>query len=108
MANLLDHLWRQVFRSSTISLSARLRIKHLSKSKINDFKVAIHVNKDVFQLQISVDNSLFVQVTQSHCDLSSVKLNFVFLESALCFEESVQLSSSDKRHDEKEAVLTHE
>jgi len=49
-----------------------------------------------------------VQVSKSHGNLGSIKLNFVFLKPSLSLEEPVEFSSSDEGHDEKESEFRHE
>ena len=46
-------------------------------------------------------NALFVKVSQSKSDLTSIELNLVLLEPPLCFEKSVKFSTSDEWHYEE-------
>lgn len=107
MARLLDHLWSKILGCSAVSLGSVILVKHFGETEVNDFEIAIHVDKDVFKFEIPVYNSFLMKISQSHCNLSSIELYLMLLESTLSFEESVELSTSDKRHDKEEPKITH-
>jgi hypothetical protein len=50
-------------------------------------------------------DTLRVEITYSHSDLSCVELNYVLRESFLALEDFVELSTSNEGHDEVESKL---
>lgn len=63
------------------------------------------VNEDVLKLEISVSNSLSVEITNGHCNLGCVEFDNIFREPLLALEDLVQLSSLDEGHHEVETKL---
>jgi hypothetical protein len=45
----------------------------LSKTKICEFEISIHVNKYVFRFQIAIDNTLTVKILEDEDDVRSIK-----------------------------------
>ena len=98
-----SHFWSQIFRSSTETHSDFILLKHLCKSVVNDLQETVFSYEDVFQLQVSVSDAGFVQVSDSKCNLCSIEEYSVLLEPSLGEENLVELTSVDKGHDEVEA-----
>ena len=108
MARLCDHLWGEVLWCSAVGLGLASLIKHLCKSKVNNLKIAVHVDQNVLELEIPMHNSLLMEIAESECNLCCVKLNFILSKSPLCFEEPIELSSSDEGHHKEEPEVRHE
>ena len=72
----------------------------LCKSKICKQKIAVFVNKNVFRLNVSVNNVLRVKMSYSKNYLDSIKFSSLFRESFFFWKKCVEFSSFDKSHDE--------
>lgn len=57
--------------------------KEIAQAKINDFDVAGFADKNVFDLQIAMDNAVFVAVIQGTRNLSAKLARLFFLEFAM-------------------------
>ena len=72
-------------------------------------KLTVFSNKDVLWLQVSIDDLLRVQMTESEADLHSEELSLVLWELSDLNQMAEELSSLDKWHEEidTELVLEH-
>ena len=66
------HLWSQIIWCTTERPYCRLA--PLREAEVRDFDVAVEVEKDVFGLEVAVDDVEGVQVVQGECDLRGVEL----------------------------------
>jgi len=46
-----------------------------------------------------------MKVSNSHCDLGGVELDYIFREPLLALEDFVELTTSDERHDKVQSEL---
>jgi len=94
------HFWSQVLRCTAEGLRSLVFRKGLCQSIVNNLKVASFVNQDIFQLQVSVHDSLVVEVADSQNNLSRVKFNYWLGKSLLRPENFVKLTALNERHHE--------
>ena len=62
------------------------------ESKVSDFGFSFVVNKNIGQLEISMDDSFLIQIDQSFINFIDEGLNFLFLEFLLLEKNFFQIS----------------
>lgn len=100
-----DHFRCEVFRSAAISsclILLRL-VQFLGKAVVNNFDIALLVNHNVLQLEITMYDVFVVQVVDGHDELNSVENNGILLELLFIFQYFVQLAALNKWHHEIQA-----
>ena len=105
MARAVHHFWGKVLGCTAKTHRELLLANHFRQAIIDNFKVAIGINQDVLELQITMGNTLRMKVADGQDNLGSVELDNVLWESLLALEHLVQLSSSNEGHDEVQAEL---
>ena len=75
---------------------------HLCQSKIGNSDVAIHVHKNIFWLDIAIDDIAFVQIAEAKEYLAEVELGQLFRELALLEQVGEKLTACADVHDEEE------
>ena len=115
MANLRNHFRCQVLWRAAETGSFLIVSEHFGEAVIDDFEVASVVNQDILELHVSVCYSLFVKIAQSQSHLRCVKSHSVLVQTLLRLVNLIELTTSDKRHDEvksqlvlKEVVHSHQ
>lgn len=83
-------------------------IKYFCQPKISETNVAIVVHEDVLRLQVSVDNFLVVEVTNSHSHLDGVELGALLSESLSLAQVHEEFATAHEPHDEENLLLGHE
>lgn len=66
-----SYLWREIVGCA--AQRPRRRRTGFCEAKVCDFYVPVAVEKDVFGLEVAVDDVLLVQVVESESDLSGVE-----------------------------------
>ena len=101
----LDHFRGQVLGSSTESVGhAILRLFDLTQAKISHLDVTLRVEKYVFRLQISIDDTVLVEVLEGEDDLGGIEPSSVFTESNLVAQMEEEFSTIEEVCDEVEAL----
>ena len=109
MALAFDHFWSQVLRRAAETVGDVVCIlQHLGETVVDDLDVAVLVDKDVFQLQIAVNDALGMQVPDRHRQLGRVEPDSLLVEPLLLLVNFVQLTASNEGHDEIEPELVLE
>ena len=72
---LIQNLRSQILRCATERLGYFVWLQRLCQAEISHGNVSVLVYQNVFWLQIPIDNTLFVQVSQCHGDLEGIKLS---------------------------------
>ena len=92
----LDDLWGQVFRCSTKSGSGLAGVgEELSQAEVSQLDVAVLIDEHVLGLQVSMDDFVLVEDTDSEHELGSIELDS-FLGEAFDLEQvGVQVATSD-------------
>ena len=103
IAALLEDFGREVLCSATMSLRKLIIGQQASKTKVNNLDVPIRVDHDILKLEVSMHDSLIVQIPNSDDQLCCKKFSLFFRESFMHFENFVELSTIDKWHDEVQA-----
>lgn len=99
------HLRGQVLRRAAESLR-RLAIREsFGEAVVDDLEVAVLIDEHVFKLEVTVHDSLAVQVADSHRNLHGVKRDNGLGQSLSCLEHLVELSAADEGHHEVEPSL---
>lgn len=83
-------------------------LKDLSQSEISQADVTIFLHEDVLWFQISVDNLLLVEMTESQGDCKRIKLSSLFSELPRFSQVHEKLTTTDKLHDEKDLHVSLE
>jgi hypothetical protein len=100
-----DHFWGEILRSAAKSLRNLVFPQSLSKTVVNNFQVAIFIHQNIFKLEISVHDTLAVQVPNCKRYLSSVEFYNFLTQTLLCFKNFVELSTFDEGHHKVEPCL---
>ena len=95
MVSRLDHLRWEIIQSSTHCLSPVVRCVD-TPSEIRYLDFAVYPHKDIFRLDISVDDMLLVEVLQSCSHLCNILSSFPFWKSVLASKVLVQFSLSSE------------
>ena len=97
MAFHVQNLRCQILGSSTEGVSLVLcGIQKLGETEISQADVTITVHQDVFWLQISVHNVVFVQVSHRKHDLRTDELDSVLLESLVLVDVVVDVATGQE------------
>lgn len=96
MPTLLNHLGSQVLRRSTIRKPAIIVIEVVGPSEIGQLYDSVHVEQDVFGLDVPVDDGWVQRVKILHRGnaLAQVLRGNFLAEAALFFEQGVDLALS--------------
>ena len=102
----LDDLWGQVFRSTTESGSGLAGVgEELCQTKVSQLNVAVLVDEHVLRLQVSMDDLMLVEDTDSEHELGSIELDS-FLGEAFDLEQvGVQIASPDVFEEEVDSAI---
>lgn len=102
----LNDFWRQILWSSTECGCRFSRIgEELGEAKVSQFDIAILVYQHVLWLQVSVDNLVLVEDTDSQDQLGGVELD-CFLREALDLEQiGVKIATPDIFEEEVDSVF---
>jgi hypothetical protein len=76
----LEHLWTQVLWGTAKRVRSLLEADFLRKTKICDAEVTLHIDKDVFRLEIPKDYVVFVKMLEAQQKLTHVKLGKLFIK----------------------------
>jgi len=79
----LKHLWTQVLWGTTKRVRSLLEADFLRKTEIRDAEVTLHINKDVFRLEIPKDDIVLVKMLEAQQKLTHVKLGKLFIKPPL-------------------------
>jgi hypothetical protein len=99
---------RQIIRRSAEGESLLASFENLRETEVSQTNVAIFVHKNVFWLQVTVDNLLVVEVTNSHGYLDSVEFSAFFSKSLCLPQVHEKFSASNESHNEKDLLVCHE
>ena len=84
------HLGRDVIRRSTdCALLLAVEIELGGQAEVAQLDLHLVVEEQVAQLQISMDDSVLVQVLQSMDNLSRVALHFKFMQALSSFQKLI-------------------
>lgn len=72
----------KVFSCSTEALCALIRLQELRKTKVSKFDIPIHIHQYVFRLEISMNDFVSMQVSQTYKNLGTDKFNGLLLKSS--------------------------
>ena len=98
----------QVVWGTTERESLAVAFKNLGKAEVSKTDVAIFVHQDVLWLQVSVDDILRVQMTQSHGHLNGVETGSLLWEPGYLSQVHEQFTATDESHDEENLVVSLE
>ena len=97
----LDHFWCQIFGCSAESVSHTiLCLLHLAEAEICQFEMALRVEENILWLQVTIDDSVLVEVSESQHDLGCIEARSVLSESNLVAEMEEKLAAIQKVGDE--------
>jgi hypothetical protein len=107
MSTLLDHLRSQIFRSSAVGEPPSIFVEEVTPPEIGQLNRIVGVQKNVFRLDISMDNWRIVvmQVLDRRDDLSKVLGCLLLIEPAFSLEHGVELPSGAVLEDKVEIVF---
>ena len=105
VSRLIQHFWRHVFGSTADCGRQFVILKHFSQAEINQLDIAVLIEQDIFQFEVSVSDSSLVQVPEAKNDLSGIELDSLLRKTLLLAEDLVELCSSDEGHDEVQAHI---
>lgn len=96
---LLDDFGGEVFGRAAetvqlVSLDVLLR-----QTEVGDLDVAVGVQKEVFGLEVAVDDALAVQIVQTHRDFGGVEASAVFGEAAVAQVEEELAAVEEVRNE---------
>lgn len=103
VTSVIDHLWSQILGSTTVRGSNLTWLKHFSKTIVNNFDVSILVHHDILKFQVTMHDTLAVQLANSDDNLGCIEFHCIFWEALLFLENLIELSTIDKWHNEIEA-----
>ena len=92
MTYVQDNLRRDVFGSSTESVSTVPRLQTLHEAEIGHLNVATVLHENILRLQISIDQVLTMHVLENEYNLSTVKADECATHSTDLFENIEKLS----------------
>ena len=104
MAALGHHLRGKVLWGAAESFGDSPTRESLGQSIVNDLEVAVFIDEDIFQLEISVHDTLRVEVADCQDNLQRIEPDHWLRQTLLHLEDLVELASFDKRHDEVETL----
>lgn len=98
MASPFVYLWRHILRCTNPRFTRLAVTKIACKSEINDFQESVLIDEDVLKFQISVRNSLLMEIADTEHDLSDIKLDLFLVESLFLYIVFVKLCTTNERH----------
>lgn len=97
MAIVEDDLWREVLGRAAKAVSALVALEaDLRQSKIGDAKVTIRVKYHILGLQVSINNSEAVQVSEGLDELRCVDTSAMLTKLTLLLEVAEELASVEE------------
>ena len=86
-----QYFWCNIIRGSAdCSFSLSVELQFSGETEITNLDLHLVVEEQVTELQISVDDTMTVQVFNTGTDLINVALNFKFVQSFPSSEQLVQ------------------
>ncbi len=76
----LKHLWTQILWGTAKRVRSLLEADFLRKTEIRDAEVTLHIDKDVFRLEIPKDDIVLVKMLEAQQKLTHVKLGKLFIK----------------------------
>tara|TARA_B110000305_G_C19389422_1_gene613997 strand:- start:687 stop:1265 length:579 start_codon:yes stop_codon:yes gene_type:complete len=105
MSFFLEDFRSKVLWGSAERLGHFVLLKDLCESEIGKADVPVFSHEDIFRLQISINDFLRVEMTESHGDSHSVHFGLILCELLLPPEMHEELTTSDKLHDEEDLLI---
>lgn len=105
LTSALVDLRGHVLRSAATRPPHLALVESFGEPEVYQLHVAVLVDEDVLELQVSVGDALLVQVADTEHYLSYVELDFFLVEVATGLRIFIELESANKRHDEIKAEL---
>lgn len=99
-------LFMQYFRCKVVWCAAKRKslctiVKNLSQAEICKADIPIFIHQDVFWFQVTINNLLLVQVSDSHAYLNRVESSTIFCESLGITQVHEKFSTTNKTHYKK-------
>lgn len=108
VALMCENLWSKVTSSSAKRLVYVLSLRLLGQTKVRQLQISICFHKDVFRLQISVNDILVVKVLKGNGHLSYHELSLLLSEFSNRAQVAEELTTLNEIHDEENSVLVLE
>jgi len=103
-----ENFWRQITSSSAERLVYVLSLGLLGQAKVRQLQISICFYKDVFGLQISVNDILVVKVLKGNGHLSYHELSLLLAEFSNRAQVAEELTTLNEIHHEEYSVLVLE
>ena len=98
MTLLQNNLWCKILWSTTEGQCDFIFSNKLSQSEISYFCITLIIKQQIFQLKISVDEVLVMEMSKSQGDTSCVELSLFLFESLLLTQMLEEFTSLHKLH----------
>ena len=105
---LVQNFRGEILRSTAEGVGLGIILEDLSQTEVSQADVSVLVHQYVLRLQISVDNMLFVQMSDGECYLRGVELRSIFGETSTVSQMHEELSSSHEPHHEEYFLVSLE
>ena len=102
---LYKNLWCEVVRRTAERICLLIPLDDLRKTEVSEANIAVFVHENVFWFEITIDDILAVQMTQSHSNLDCVETRSLFREPRNLAQMGEKFTSTDESHDEEYFVV---
>ena len=99
------NLWCKIIGSTAERICLLISLDDLRKTEVSKAYIAVFIHENVFRFEITIDDILAVQMTQSHGNLNCVETRSLFRESCNLAQMGEKLTSTHESHDEEYFVV---
>lgn len=103
-----EHLGGQVLGSAAERVSQLTLLDELGQAEVGHKEVTVFANKHIFRLEITIDDTLRMKMSEGKRNLCRKELGLVLGEHAHLDKMTEELATFDKFHQEVDAVLVLE
>lgn len=103
-----EHLGGQVLGSAAERVSQLTLLDELGQAEVGHKEVTVFANKHIFRLEITIDDTLRMEMSEGKRNLCRKELGLVLGEHAHLDKMTEELATFDKFHQEVDAVLVLE
>lgn len=83
----IQHFWAHVFGRTAVGLVQQVVFLDFGEAEVGEFDVTVDVDKDIFWLEIAVEDVLIVDVFKAEQNFGEVELGFVLAKNPLVLQQ---------------------
>lgn len=95
-----NHFWGSVAGRTACRLQSLPRLVSVTQTEVNDLDVLVVIKKEIFRLEVTMDNVQLVQVLDASDDLVEKGQSFRLLDPLILYDIVEELTATGILHDE--------